>query len=83
MADGDWHAAVASGLAALQCGFFWEMWNVYSLAKWRYSIPFVGRFQLFEMPILGYAGYLPFGLECTVIGDLLMQAVGSRPKRSR
>ena len=82
MAGGDWHVAVAGVLAALQCGFFWEMWNFYSLAKWRYSIPFVDRFQLFEMPILGYAGYLPFGLECTVIGDLLMQAVGSNPKRT-
>ncbi len=78
MAEGDWHVAVASALAALQCGFFWEMWNFYSLAKWNYSIPFVHRFQLFEMPILGYAGYLPFGLQCTVIGDLFqIGAAGS------
>jgi hypothetical protein len=83
MTAGDWHMAVASCLAALQCGFFWELWNAYSLAKWRYSIPFVGRFRLFEMPILGYAGYLPFGLGCTVIGDLLTQAVGSSQKRMR
>ena len=69
MAAGDWSRAAASAAAALVCGLFWEMWNIFSLAKWEYSIPFVHRFQVFEMPILGYAGYLPFGLECTVIGD--------------
>ena len=68
---GDWHIIVSSALAALCCGFFWEMWNMYSLAKWKYSIPYVHRFQLFEMPILGYGGYLPFGLECAAIADLL------------
>ena len=54
-------------LAALVCGFFWEFWNYFSFAKWIYSVPFVYRFQIFEMPILGYAGYLPFGLECATI----------------
>jgi len=47
------------------------MWNYFSLAKWEYSIPFVHRFLIFEMPLLGYAGYLPFGLECTVVGGML------------
>lgn len=54
--------------AALVCGFFWEMWNYRSLAKWIYAVPFVNRFRLFEMPILGYAGYLPFGWECGLVG---------------
>ncbi len=50
---------------ALFTGFFWEFWNFLSHAKWIYTIPFVtGYFpQLFEMPIIGYLGYLPFGLE--------------------
>jgi hypothetical protein len=68
---GDWRRVVSWAMAALICGFFWEMWNTYSLAKWRYSIPFVHRFKLFEMPILGYAGYLPFGMECAVIIQLV------------
>ena len=62
---------IASALAALICGWFWEMWNFFSLTKWEYRVPFVNRFQVFEMPLLGYAGYLPFGLECAVIGNLL------------
>lgn len=76
---GDWRPLVVPALAALACGFFWEMWNYFSLARWTYSIPFVQRFHLFEMPILGYGGYLPFGLACLaagmlVIGDLFGQA---------
>lgn len=71
IAVGDWRRVVSAAAAALFCGVFWEMWNYWSLAKWQYSVPFVHRFQIFEMPLLGYAGYLPFGLECLVVGDLL------------
>ncbi len=69
--SGDWRRIYSLCLAALICGFFWELWNWHSLAKWIYSIPYVDRYHLFEMPILGYAGYLPFGLECAVIAALL------------
>jgi hypothetical protein len=74
MARGDWHRAASWMIASLVCGFFWEMWNWHSLAKWIYTVPGVERWHLFEMPALGYAGYLPFGLECLlvsawVIGD--------------
>ncbi len=71
VARGDWRLVASSALAALLCGWFWEMWNFYSLARWEYAVPFVHRFQVFEMPVLGFAGYLPFGLECAVIGDIL------------
>ena len=73
IAAGDWRRIWLLALAALICGFFWEMWNFYSLAKWKYSVPFVGRFHIFEMPILGYAGYIPFGLECAVIAEFIMK----------
>ena len=76
LAEGDWRFVLASALAALLCGFFWEMWNFYSLAKWVYHVPFVQRFHLFEMPILGYAGYLPFGLECCVVAEMVLKGNG-------
>lgn len=79
IAVGDWRRVISAAAAALFCGGFWEMWNYWSLAKWQYSVPFVHRFPIFEMPLLGYAGYLPFGLECLVIGDLL---AGLFPKQS-
>ena len=71
IAVGDWSRVISAAAAALFCGGFWEMWNYWSLAKWQYSVPFVHCFQIFEMPLLGYAGYLPFGLECLVIGEIL------------
>jgi hypothetical protein len=50
---GDRRPAVCLSLGALVCGFFWEMWNWPSLPKWHYSVPYVDRFHVFEMPLLG------------------------------
>lgn len=72
LAQGDWRAVWMPALAALICGFFWELWNWRSLAHWEYAIPFVHGFQLFEMPVLGYAGYLAFGLECAAVANLCL-----------
>ena len=58
-------------VAALVCGFFWECWNLHSLAKWVYHVPYVQAFHLFEMPILGYFGYLPFGWECAWLAAMV------------
>jgi hypothetical protein len=82
LAGGDWRRVILLALAALICGFFWEMWNYVSLAKWIYAIPFVNAVHLFEMPILGYVGYLPFGLECAVIADEFLsgQQTQDRPQ---
>jgi hypothetical protein len=77
MAAGNWRSAVAAALAALICGCFWEMWNYFSMAKWAYSVPLVHRFLIFEMPLLGYGGYLPFGLECLAIGGMVEKVVNS------
>ena len=68
---GDWRVLWQAALAALLCGFLWELWNYKSLAHWQYSVPFVQRFEVFHMPLLGYSGYLPFGLECLAVASLL------------
>lgn len=75
---GDWRALLQPALAALVCGFFWELWNWGSVAQWHYSVPYVQRFHVFEMPLLGYAGYLPFGLECAFVMDLVARLVDGR-----
>jgi hypothetical protein len=72
IAAGDWSLFVASSLSALACGFFWEMWNYGSLVKWAYTVPYVDALHVFEMPILGYAGYLPFGILCSEAGDAVL-----------
>lgn len=69
--EGDWRPVWFPALSGFICGFFWELWNSQSLAHWEYTVPFVHDFQIFAMPLLGYAGYLPFGLECVVVAGLL------------
>lgn len=75
---GDWRPLLQPALAALICGLLWEMWNYGGAARWRYSIPYVQRFPVFEMPLLGYAGYLPFGIECCLVMDLVARIVERR-----
>jgi len=60
---GDWRPVLALALGALMCGFFWEMWNYWSWPKWVYHTPGAGFLHVFEMPLLGYGGYVPFALE--------------------
>jgi len=69
--QGDWSVVWVPAVSALICGLFWELWNFKSLAHWEYSVPFVGRFHVFSMPILGFAGYLPFGLECMMVAEIV------------
>jgi hypothetical protein len=69
---GDWREVWLSAIAGLTCGLLWELWNSRSLAHWEYAVPYVHRFLVFQMPLLGYMGYLPFGLECAVIADLFL-----------
>ena len=44
-------------------------------------MPYVHRFQIFEMPLLGYAGYLPFGVECEVIAELFLRRATGPERR--
>jgi hypothetical protein len=60
---GDWSTVISLAIGALVCGFFWEMWNYYSFPKWIYHIPGLAFLRIFEMPLLGYGGYVPFALE--------------------
>lgn len=75
---GNWKQPYLWGMAALVCGFFWELWNTNSLAGWSYAIPFVDRYHLFEMPAAGYAGYLPFGLLCGLVCGLIKDILPDR-----
>lgn len=60
---GDWRPTLSLWLGVLMCGFFWELWNFYSYPKWVYKVPFIDFWHVFEMPLLGYLGYLPFAME--------------------
>jgi hypothetical protein len=68
---GDWRTVIALSLGALVCGFFWELWNYYSFPKWIYHIPGLGCLRIFEMPLLGYGGYVPFALELYALKNFI------------
>ncbi|TVR68741.1 MAG: hypothetical protein EA415_15780 [Sphaerobacteraceae bacterium] len=68
-------------LATTFTGFFWELWNVFANPKWFYDVPFVHVLQIFEMPALGYFGYMPFGMEVVAFTALSLWICGHRPQR--
>jgi hypothetical protein len=54
-------------LAGWVCGWLWEFWNNWAAAKWHYIFPIGQNWKIFEMPVPGYLGFLPFALECFVM----------------
>jgi hypothetical protein len=62
VAEGRLLLTVSVMVSTLFIGILWELWNFYSLPKWVYHIPYAGFYRIFEMPVLGYLGYLFFGL---------------------
>jgi hypothetical protein len=64
-------AAFSGGLL---CGFLWEFWNYWALAKWIYHLPFLGaaeNVRYFQMPAPGLLGFIPFGIECWIMWQLM------------
>jgi len=68
---GDWLPVVCLSLGSVTCGFFWEMWNYYSYPKWIYHTPGAEFLRIFEMPLLGYLGYIPFAWELFALRNLI------------
>ncbi|WP_211220173.1 hypothetical protein [Hugenholtzia roseola] len=71
--QGDWTQTILLALATFFNGFIWEFWNfgsgffradiVANPNYWKYDIPYVNVLHFFsEMPLLGYFGYLFFGI---------------------
>jgi hypothetical protein len=54
-------------LSGVICGFLWEFWNYWAITKWIYILPFLQEPKIFEMPVVGFLGFLPFAVECYVM----------------
>jgi len=75
---GDWRPVISLWLGVLLTAFFWEMWNFYAYPKWVYHVPWGGWLKVFEMPLLGYGGYLPFSLELYALYHLFAGLFGRK-----
>jgi hypothetical protein len=75
---GDWRPVISLWLGVLLTAFFWEMWNYYSYPKWIYDVPWGNWLHVFEMPLLGYGGYLPFALELYALYHWFSGFLGGR-----
>lgn len=75
---GDWRPVIALWLGVLLTAFFWEMWNYFAYPKWVYHVPWGQFWHIFEMPLLGYGGYLPFALELFAVYHLAAGLLGDK-----
>jgi hypothetical protein len=72
---GRWGRTVALMAGGALCGLLWEFWNYWAVTKWTYHLPFLGpleQYRYFEMPLVGFLGFLPFAIECWVALQLLL-----------
>jgi hypothetical protein len=68
---GDWRPVISLSLDALICGVFGKIWNFRSWPQWIFHTPGANFLHVFEMPLPGYGGYVPFGLELFGLKNLL------------
>jgi hypothetical protein len=69
---------MAAGLAA---GILWEFWNWLAGARWQYNLPCLNFGRIFQMPIFGYGGFIPFGLEIFALTAFLLSLRDSLRRR--
>ena len=90
---GNWSLVALICLSYFIQGLLYECWNYfggYHLANgelqtfnpgyWVYSVPYVDKFHIFEMPALGLFGYLPFGLYCWAAWLAFANLLGINPQ---
>jgi hypothetical protein len=77
LAQGERRQPLCLLAAGLICGLWWESWNWFAVTKWVYIFPVYNFAKIFEMPLLGYLGFLPFALECYVMYNF-MKALEAR-----
>lgn len=68
---GRWDRAAGWMAAGLAAGILWEFWNWWAGAHWRYHIPCLNFGRVFQMPVFGYGGFVPFALEVFALSSFL------------
>jgi len=71
------------GLGGIVCGLLWESWNMLAAARWIYIFPLFQDWKLYEMPLPGFLGFIPFAWEAWTLYALaiwgLRQVIRRRP----
>jgi len=67
-------------LAGLIAGLLWEFWNYWAISKWEYDVPYWGHIKLFEMPVLGFLGFMPFIIESYAIYQFVRRLIPTENK---
>jgi hypothetical protein len=64
-----WGRTFQLAMAGALCGVLWEFWNAWAYTKWVYifPVPLGANLKYFEMPLLGFLGFLPFAVEYFVL----------------
>ncbi|MEK6571620.1 MAG: hypothetical protein AABZ61_09630, partial [Bacteroidota bacterium] len=61
------------------CGGLWEFWNYWAEARWVYDVPFSWSGpKVFEMPLAGFLGFIPFAVECHAMQNYLLAVLNRR-----
>lgn len=86
---GNWSPVLVFALTYLIVGVILECQNYFSAIHingqfessfnpsfWEYSLPYVNVYHVFEMPLLGYLGYLPFSIYCWIWWIIIAYLMG-------
>ena len=71
LGQGRWGRLTGWMAAGLAAGILWEFWNWWAGAHWRYHIPYLNFGRIFQMPVFGYGGFVPFALEVFALSSFL------------
>lgn len=74
---GDWRWVGMWGLAGLFFGALRELWNFHSLVHWEYQFSLIEGIAVFELPLLGYLAYIPIGVLCGLIIEMVYPEQGA------
>ncbi|MFC2163574.1 hypothetical protein ACFLT2_01105 [Acidobacteriota bacterium] len=58
-------------LAGLASGVLWESLNYWAGSHWEYTLPYLNFGRIFQMPVFGFGGFLPFAIEVFAMYALL------------
>ncbi len=72
--DGRRGPVTAWMFAGLAAGLIWEFLNWWSGSHWEYHIPYLNFGRIFQMPVFGFVGFIPFALEIYALDAFLQGA---------